>query len=495
MKKTTRNILIMLAVLVVLGGVVAALILLPSGKTEDEASSQVASTSSKEAITQREAADVASVSVSNAEGSFEIVEAGSSEDGEAAFTLKGYEKYPLKSDSLASSVNSLIGLSATKSLGEQEGLAGFGLAGSDAVSVTVQYKDGSSDELVLGHKGGESSGRYVLKDGLVYIASGIEETLYGSMYAYFDPTLYTIADLTEEVTDEEGNTTESVTADELRVAVFSGTAFPEEVRVEHVTNMISSYLITEPVRAEAGTTKFSDMLVALKTMTATEVVAAGLTDQVLEEYGLKEPEVRVEYTLNNEDHIVAVSAVDSEGNRYLTADDRDMVYKVTKDSVAAWAEVSLMQMRMSYVYLPDIKAVKTVKMTVNDTEYTFTAERTLNESKSSDKSPYYDLTIQNADGKEIEYTNYQALYQQIIALSVLNMNQTDYSGDPVFRLEYRYFDKEKQTDVIEYYAVGSDRYAAVLNGQLNGLVRKNDVDKVTEQVPALYNGETIEKKM
>lgn len=493
MKKTTRNILIMLAVLVVLGGAVAALLLSQPQET-DENSSQGTASTAKETLTEREPADVASVSVSNAEGSFEIAEAGTDEDGEAAFTLKGCEKYPLKADSLASSVKCLTTLSATKSLGEQEGLAGFGLAGAEAVSVTVQYKDGTSDELVLGRKGGESSGRYVLKDGQVYIASGIEELLYGSMYAYFDPELYTIADLMEETTDDEGNTTESATADELRVAVFSGTAFPQEVRVEHVTNMISSYLITEPVRAEAGTTKFADMLTALKTMTATEVVAAGLTDQVLEEYGLKEPEVRVEYTLNNEDHIVAVSAVDSEGNRFLTADDRDMVYKVTNESVATWAEISLMEMRMSYVYLPDIKAVETLKMTVNGTGYTFNAQRTRNEEKSTEKSPYYDLTLQNADGKEIEYTNYQALYQQIIAISVLNMNQTDYSGEPVFRLEYDYFDQEKQTDVVEYYAVSSDRYAAVLNGQLNGLVRKSDVDKVIEQIPALNNGETIEKK-
>ncbi len=54
--------------------------------------------------------------------------------------------------------------------------AEFGLSGETATNVEVHYKDGSTDTYVVGSEAGESAGRYLLKDGVVYISASFSKT-------------------------------------------------------------------------------------------------------------------------------------------------------------------------------------------------------------------------------------------------------------------------------------------------------------------------------
>lgn len=496
MKKTTRNLLVMLAVLVVLGGAAAALLFLnPDTEAEGEASSSVLSSTAATVIMDREAQDVKSVTVENSLGTMRFVQEVTEEDGESkvSFVLEGYEKYDMDSSDMTSAVKSLLSLTATKDLGEQESLADFGLTGDAAVTAELEYTDGGTDTLVVGNKGGESAGRYILKDGKVYIASGVNDSLQGDVYGYFNTDIYTIEDLTKDVEDEDGNITQEQISDQLDWLILSGTHFPQIIKMEYDSTKTSGYLITEPVVSESGTTSFNNMLTALKSLTADSVVAAGVDSDVLEEYGLKDPFAKVEFRLNRVEHTLAVSESDGDGNRYLIVDDGDVVYQVAGDKVSTWAEATLMTLRMAYIWLPNIKEVKTLTLTMDGETYTFTAERTKNEERSTEDNIYYDLTVQNADGEDIDYsTSYQPFYQNLIGVAVLSPDEAQYSGTPTFRVEYGYFSGGTD-DVIEFYPVGEDRYAAVLNGQYNGLVRKTDVDKLISLVPTLNEGGEIQK--
>lgn len=487
MKKTTRNILIMLAVLVVLGGAAAWLLLMPTEKEETSSSSEAPAPSAvSETVMDREKEEVASISVENCQGNFVIVPNG--ED----FAIQGYEDSDVNTSSLTYSADSLLTMTAIKNLGSQDDLESFGLAdrdvvsARDVVSVEIKYKDGTADRLILGNKAAETSGRYVLKDDTVYIVNGVSELLYGSMYGYFNTDLYTIEDRTEETTDDEGNASTETLDDILYSVKLSGSHFPEPIEIGYTTGKISSYLITSPILADSGSDDFTAIIEALKAPTANSVAAVGLTEEILEEYGLSEPYAKIEFDLNNARHTMTVSKADAEGSCYLLLDDRDTVYQVSKDTVSAWADTSLMDLRMSYIWIANIMDVSGLTLTAEgDMVYSFDVTRKKNEEKSTEDNTSYDLTISSAGGENIDYSKcYQPFYKKLIGLTVVTTDKVEYSGDPVFRIEYSYFEGGED-DVVEFFAAGQDRYAAVVNGTFNGMVRKADLDKVTALLPDL----------
>lgn len=191
---------------------------------------------------------------------------------------------------------------------------------------------------------------------------------------------------------------------------------------------------------------------------------------------------------------MAVSAKNEDGNRYLILDDIQLVYEVAADSVSTWADSDLMDMRMSFVWLPTITNVSRLTLTVDgDMVYAYDATRTVNEEKSTEDNTSYDLSIQNAAGEEITYENYQSFYQQLLSVAVLSTKEATYDAEsPVLRVEYQYFDGS-EPDVIEFCPVeGEDaRYAAVLNGGYNGLVRKTEVEALIEKLAPLDANEAL----
>ena len=90
MKKTVRNIVILLAVLLVLGGTAYLLMNLPKDGDGEESSQPSSSSSAerKELLT-REDTEIESVEVKNAEDEYTIVP--TQEDSQLGFTLEGYD--------------------------------------------------------------------------------------------------------------------------------------------------------------------------------------------------------------------------------------------------------------------------------------------------------------------------------------------------------------------------------------------------------------------
>lgn len=482
MKKTARNIIILLAVLLVLGGAVYLLANLPTDGDGEE-SSQPSSSSGEERtqLFDKEDADVKSVEVKNDEDEFTIIPTLVGD--QLSFTLEGYEDYDFNVSQVAANVRTLMGLSPLKELGSQKDLDAFGLGNSGA-RVTVNYKDGGSDQLVLGDTSPETVGKYILKDGEVYIASGVPDAFYTSKFSYFHTDIYTIADLKDVTVGEDGETTESTAVDELQFLTLSGAHFPEPISIEPSSKYLSGYGITEPITAESGNTKFSDLLTSLKTLTASSVADAGITDEKLQKYGLSEPDAKISFSLNGEEHEMAVSAKDSEGMRYMTADDTRLVYKISDSAVANWAGVGVMDLRMSYVWIANIKNVEKLTITLDGGEVrTYSMTREKNEEKSTDTNTEYDITeIIDANGNSIDYEDsYQPFYQKLIGIAVFTLDKAEYSGAPAMKIEYEYFGGG--SDTVEYYETSGGRYVALLNGGFNGQVRGTDFNAAVSLLP------------
>ncbi len=486
MKKNLKYTLIMLAVLVVLGGGLAALLLFPAQQEEAPASSSETS-SAEETVMERDSAEVASVEVEGPEGSYTLVPVG---DGEN-FTVEGFEDLDVVYSSVNNSVNSLVSIHSSKNLGSRDNLEDFGLSGENATRVTLTYEDGGSDQLVLGGTAAESTGRYVLKDGSVYIASALASQLFGNVCGYLNTELYTIGDRTEETTDEDGNASTETLEDILYNLKLSGANFPEPIEITYHDGQTGTYMMSSPVLAESGNGTFTTLVESLKAPTATGVAAAKPTEEQLEEYGLAEPAATAEFDLNNETHTLSVSKADKEGTRYLLLDDRDVIYTVSDDTVSAWADTTVMKLRMSYIWIENITNVERLTLTVEgDMVYRYDVTRTKNEETSTEDSITYDLTIQNAGGETVDYENYQGFYKQLIAVAALNTDKPEYGGTPELTIRYEQFDGG--TDTVEYYAVGEDRYAAEINGQFGGQVRRSELDKLIGLLPTLDANGAIE---
>ncbi len=500
MKKTTRNLLIMLAVLVVLGGTAAALWWLPGGEPEEE-SSAIDYSVETEPVIARTSEEVASITVKNAEGTYEMLpleaeteaSASSETDSEAEpeidFTIKGLEDYNLNGSTVTTLAKSLLSINASRNLGAKENLEDFGLSGDGQAKVELHYKSGETDTFLVGNDAGGNTGKYLLKDGSVYVVAGLNAGLLESRLSFLNTSVYAVADLTEESTDSEGSASETVVPDIVYSMKLSGSNFPEEIVLNYDSNRMSSYLITSPVVAESGTNAFSEIITALKSLSANRVAAIGVSKESLAEYGLQEPFAKIEFDMNGEKHVLAVSESNSEGNRFLVADSSDVIYEVAGDTVATWAETSLMQLRMSYIWLPNIKEVNELSLTYSGGTSNYHITRVVNEEKSTEENPEYDLAIKSGTGKEIDYTNYQGFYQQLISIAVFSTDPAEYSGEPVLRAEYGYFDGQEPT-LVEFYAIkDQDRYAVELNGGYSGQVRKASVDHVIELIEKLNNNE------
>lgn len=506
MKKNLRYLLIMLAVLVVLGGGAAVLLLTQPVETEEESSSS--SSVVTETVIDRADSEVASIRVKNPTTEFlllpleqetatseESSEESSSTSTSVQFTIDGYQGFDLDTAEVTGAADTVVSIVASKNLGEQEDLEQFGLTGEKATEVSVNYTDGSTDEFVVGNTAGESSGRYLLKDGVVYISASFSGALLGTPLDFIQTEIYSVPDRVEETVDSEGSSSQTTLTDILYHMELSGTHLEQPIVIDYDESKISTYLISEPVVAESGTNQFSEIVTALKSLTADSVVATGRTQETLEEYGLAEPYAKITFDMNGEDHTLAVSDTNADGDRYLLADDKDVVYVVSADTVASWAEAELMDLRMSYVWLPNINDVSTMTMTVNgETAYQFNVTRTVNEEKSTEESTSYDLTVTTVDGDTVDYENYQDLYQAALSLAVLSTDQAEYDSNTVsLEIRYEYFDGS-DPDVITYCAVNGQeqRCAALLNGSYSGLVRRSDVETLTEKLEKVYQNQAIE---
>ena len=471
MKKTVRNILIMVLVLAVLGGGVAALLLLPKdGGGDASSSSSQPESSARETvyITQIPESDMQSITVTNSQNTFTLVPSGQD------YTIQGYEDSVVNALTAANSVKALLSMQSARELGKQADLESFGLAGDGAVQVEIVTTDGKR-QVVLGKAAAETAGNYVLSDGQVYICPNVPENLYGSMFRYFNYSLYSI--------DSNVNEDNPNGYDILYHLNLSGENFPEPIQVVYDTSFMSMYVIREPILAESGTTALQAIRDALLAPTASEVAAAKVSQEQLADYGLDKPAAMAEFDLNNNQHTLRVSKAHS-GYRYLMMDDRDVIYRVTDEQIAPWADAKLSQLRMSYIWLANIMEVQQLTITENGTPAAdFHITRTLNEEKSTEDSPTYDLAVTDAAGQGVDYAAYRDFFSEMLSIAVLNVDRPEYGGTPAYKVEYRFFEDEPQT--VEFYPVGADRYAAVLNGGFSGQVRKSETDAAFARLEAV----------
>lgn len=487
MKKSVKSLLIMLAVLVVVGGGAALLLLTPVN--QEETTSAVSSEAGLDPLVQLTWEDLSAIRVENSQGRFTIgpVNAEEFKDSESGSEMTEIKSYKIEeltgygcqqdTEKITICAEDVLDITPLKCLGQQEDLEKYGLSGQRSGTVTIERRDGDPIAFTLGDTSQSGTvGQYLLADGQVYIVPALSDKLLGSHLEFVSREVYSIPDWTTASIDENGEATEETMPDTLYSMTLSGAAFPEPITAEYVEkSRLNGYMLTSPILAESGTEDFEAIVRALKSVTANTVAAVGVTEEQLAQYGLQEPEAQVSFKLNEEEHTLKVSKKDSSNNRYLMADNQDVVYMLDNSRVKPWAEADLMSLRQSTICLANIADVEQLTLTrEGDMVYDFTIDLQAD-------TP----TVKKPDGSEIAYEDYQSFFKQLISLAVFSLEDAPREGTPDLEVRYQY--KTGTEDVLAFYPVeGQDRYACTLNGQFSGLVRGSEVAPLLESLSSLY---------
>lgn len=494
MKKNARNLIIMLVVLVAVGAVAAVLLLNP-GKMDDYddgGSSVVSDTSQLEKLLEIDESEVESITYTVGGESYTILRDSTGE--ESSYTIEGLEELNLDTSKIKSLATSSLTISALKSVGAQGDLEKFGLVpGEDAdhgVKVDIKTKSGNTS-YIIGSVSPESNGRYIMLEGSDEISiASVSAYAFNKKENFISLTVYEVPGLTG--TDAEGNAVELT--NELTSITIKNPELEEEIVVEFNANANVTYTMVSPMKSDASLDKFNNLPEVLKTINAKNVAVAFFTQEDLETYGLAEPSAYIEYTMNGVKHKLTLGNTDEAGDYYMIADDLKSIYTITKASVTDWATGSINNFLSSYIYIPNIKNVKTLTLEEGSTATKFVTERVLNEEKTTESAPFYDLTIALEDGTSIEYDNYQPLYAEIISMAILSREKTEYDNkNPIFSIEYTYHESAG-SDKIEFFELeGKDRYVVEMNGEYSGVMRKVTLDSVIPDIAVTASNQSIKE--
>lgn len=506
MKKNTRYIVATLAAAVVLAGAVTALLLTQPAAEEDDTSS-ASSTSSTVSIPliSREKADVESVHVKNASGEYTILartetvsassSSGSEESGEekeptttTTFYVEGIDEELQNTSNVGSAASYGYTLSASSEIGNAEDLelADFGLEEPVAV-VTTTFTDGTEETYSVGNES-PVTGTYVLYKDKVY-AAGVGTYVDKTSLDFVNTTVLSITP--PEDTDSSDSSSSTANSNDFTRFVFTGKNFPEEVTITPYDGLTASYRMTTPYVVNVATNAISDVMNGVESLTADSVAAVNPTDEELEKFGLKDPTVKLKFTVNGQSYTLMSGALDGT-DRYFMLDGVDVVYKAADSTIAGWSNVTLFDLRDSFVWLQNIADV--TKMTVKTPSSTevFDLERTVNEESSTEDQTIYEYSVTGTDGQELTYQGmFTDYYQTIIGIQLLDEEaKTEVSGDPMLEVTYEFYEGGDPVTV-RYYADGSRRCIAEVDGQIVGVVTRQVVQTAIDNTAVALENKSV----
>lgn len=498
MKKNTRYILITLIIAVVLGGAITALLFTQPEAEDSSSSSSETSSSTDISLFSYEDANVESITVKNSDGEFKILtrtetaESASSEEEDSSsaaeektvFYLDGIEESLQSTSTVSTTAGYGTSLSATSEIGNADdlSLAEYGLD-APSVTVTTVLKDGTENTYSVGNES-PLSGYYVLYNGKVYVAS-ISSNLFKTSLDFVTTTVLTI-------TPPESEDSSTTASNEYTAFTFSGTNFPQEVKIAPQSKLTSSFKLTTPYEVDANATTLTNITTSVESLTASSVAAVNPTDEELEKYGLKDPKVRMSFTVNGNSYTLLSGNVEN-SNQYVMLEGVNVVYVFGQDSISSWADATLFTVRDSFVWLQLITDVDKLTVETPDKTDVFTLSRTENEESSTEDNTVYDYTVKGTDGQDITYQDvFTSYYQTIIGIQLLNeTTETTASGDPMLRVTYEFYEGGTPK-VVEFYSIGNRRCLVKVDDQVVGVVSENVVQTVIDNTAIVLQNKSVE---
>lgn len=466
MKKQTLYIIITLVVALVLGGLLLVLFFTDPARNPSEAETSVVEEGGT--LISRDVASLVSLEVKNPSSQFTVVRDPEAEaedtTGTLHYTITGYEDMGVKSGTLAAAVQNVALLEYTKEIGEVADISIYGFDGS--YTATATFEDGSTESLEFGITPGESTGRYVLYKGKVYICS-VNSLFMTEMEKQLGNVSWTV----DSYQDEDGNY-----YNYLNSFIISGKNFENEIEINFDPERFD-YIMTKPVSAVAGIELMESIAQTLAYVETTSVVAVNPDEAKLAELGITEPYCDLSFMLNGNAHRITLGNQSTPGYRYACLDgDMSVVFTLSDIYYGTWADTTETKLRDGYVYLKMIYDVNKITLETADKKAVIDITREVDEELSTEDSVSYKY-FAKLDGKEIGYDkNVNTFYTEIIGIPFVNMNELEPEGEAILTVKYGEYDSEEET-VLEFYKAKDQesRIVAYLNGQYSATVRDTSI--------------------
>ena len=495
MNKKIRNLIIGVVVLVLLIGALLLLMFLPKNETTEESSETVSIESTSVSLYSQETDTLDSIIIENETGNVTL-----HREADDVYSVDGLDGIDLNTTP-ATVFNNLASVSATQLVEENPSdLAKYGLDNPRA-TITVKNQDGTENVLYMGNTLPTGSGCYgmVNDDTSVY-------ALGSSIAPYADYKVTDFVDLTVISTwvapeVEEGET--APTEAEIRSMSITGGSLTEELGDTPFTFVMDEYneemesygmsgstwLITSPVNASLHSTNSSTIIQAASGLTADSVEAVHPTEEQLTSYGFDDPYATVEFNRDGEDFRLVIGNSDDNGNRYVMADGKDVIFVCTESNLP-WISIDLNMMLSSLIYLPYIDDVSQVDLMLNGKTYSFIMELgEPEEPEDGEEAEEPELEKVYYNGELLNIDNYRLMYQYFLSAPAEEINLDGETGDLVCSITYHYHNDPDHTDTIDIYQISDRRIALGLNGNIDFTARSAYLTRMEQNIEKLLNGE------
>ncbi|MCD7815924.1 MAG: DUF4340 domain-containing protein [Bacteroides sp.] len=490
--KSAKTIIISLVAVIVLVGIFIGVQFLPDADSDDTSSIEE---TEEYVLVDHVPADVSTIEVENESGSYTITsytptvtttdsDGTTSESTEATeYTLVGYEDMELLSGSPDALATDVSAITSTKIVNDGSDTSEFGFDEPRA-TITTTFTDDTSYTVYLGSDAPSDLGAYIMIEGdsnVYLVDSDAVDSYTTSAMDLIDTSINDSA-----ATEDDGVFTS---------LVFGGRHFDgQEVVLEYseYEAFSAGYVITSPDNTIANEETVTYMVNAVRGLTGTSVVYIGADDEVLAEYGLDDPYVTVEAEYPDLTVSYRASEPDDEGTVYLESDG--IIYTISQDSIP-WVTTTYEEMLPSSVMDPNSSGVSKITVTTEDGEYVLDVEHettvttTYDSDSDTDVETETTTTTVTYDGDEVDIDNFNIFFQNLTSAERNESTDVDESADTVLTIEYEFTDGTTGTAV--FYEAVNRKHPVLINGTITGYVYTDYVQKVTEDIVNLVNGESV----
>ncbi len=462
-----------LALAIVVGGALAVIKLVP--EKQDDANKDATIE-----LLKLDTDNIEKVELTNEKGSVTLLSSVTEKDGESTilWRVDGVTEAYTDSDSIKSTVQTTAKLNALKAV--EGSLADYGLD-NPGITFTLYPRNNAFSQVTVtvGDAAPAGLGYYLKLSG--------RDTIYlvdDSIFSLSQTTKLDFATTTGVSGVVQTDKNSSCFADgaitKFDYITLSGKHYPTPLKIEmqndEAINAYFAFLVTSPSLRIGN----DDNITSLITLLSSGIKSEGAysfdpTDKELEKYGFNSPDAVLTISVAGQLYTIAANKADD--GYYAVIDSYGgMIHKIPAASLP-FVSASVTDYYSSFIVLENLSGLSHFKATFKDgTVYDFVTEY-----KKEDES--YKAFI---GGKELDITNFKALYSNFIGLSPVEYSSKEIK-ETALTITLVHSAGTADT-VLEFKPYSSGRYQVEMNSIPMGLITTTNYEKLVSDIKNVANG-------
>lgn len=499
MKKMTKRVKSLIAAsvaVVVLGGALAVLIITGRNTYNDGKTSS--SEEPKIYLTSDNYDEVKSIEIKNKKGEYLLERMNKEEDDsilntesttavteEGDFTIKALEKYGVATTFCDYAADYAAGFYASIEVeASPEDIAKYGFNDPQS-TVKVNYKDGSSEVVIIGDATPDANGYYVKKGSsdAVYASSisAISDYFLAGREKYINTNLTSAAPDNYDDDDAKVILAVMVKHGKEEFSVIPNKDYDNLDEDDPATAFVSEYALELPYADALDYELAAEYINGYYSMSAYSIEMLDPKQSDLKTFGIDDPSyaVEIKYSNQTKNTILWFGDTTDDGFIYCFKSGTPLIYKVRVE-YCHFIDMDPFSIVNKQIVLPYIEYIEKVDIICGGKTHTFELSGT------------GDSFAVRYNGNKIDNYNFKQFYQLMLDARREEWAETVSSSTPKLTIVYHYKDLKREKDTIEFIQTSARKMCIKLNGVGNAQTRMVYVDKVISEVNKLINGQDVD---